>query len=233
MFVTHNNAAWNPNFKAVLWDMDGTILDTEPYWIVAEEELTGEFGLSWTHEQGLDLAGWGLTHTAQVLHDYGVALPIEVIIDRLTDRVVEQIEIAIPWRPGAAELLADLQQHDVRLAMVTMSISRMAHRVAQAVPGQPFEFVVSGDMVRNEKPAPEAYLLALQLLGVPATAAIAIEDSPSGVRSAHAAGVFTIGVTNLIDLTTEPADLILPTLAGVHGGDLVVAFAEGNVHGEK
>jgi len=228
----HLNAAWFPNFEAVLWDMDGTILDTEPYWIVAEEELTAEFGLDWSHEQGLALAGWGLTHTAQVLHDHGVELPINVIIDRLTDRVIEQIDIAIPWRPGAAELLTDLREHNVRLAMVTMSISRMAHRVAQTVPGKPFEIVVSGDMVQDEKPHPEAYQLALELLGVQASAAIAIEDSPSGVRSAHAAGVFTVGVTHLIDLSTEPADLILPTLAGVHGGNLTEAFAQREVNGK-
>lgn len=228
----HLNAPWFPNFEAVLWDMDGTILDTEPYWIVAEEELTAEFGLDWSHEQGLALAGWGLTHTAQVLHDHGVELPINVIIDRLTDRVIEQIDIAIPWRPGAAELLTDLREHNVRLAMVTMSISRMAHRVAQAVPGKPFEIVVSGDMVQDEKPHPEAYQLALELLGVQASAAIAIEDSPSGVRSAHAAGVFTVGVTHLIDLSTEPADLILPTLAGVHGGNLTEAFAQREVNGK-
>ena len=204
--------------------MDGTIVDTEPYWIVAETELCAEFNKGWTHEQGLALAGHGLTHTAEELHRHGVELPIATIIDRLTDRVIEQIDVAIPWRPGAAELIADLHEHGVPLALVTMSISRMAHRVANAIPGRPFATVISGDMVDREKPFPDAYLLATAALNIEPRSAIAIEDSPSGVAAAVSAGVFTIGVTHLLPLENTDAHVVWPSLAGCHGRDLVDAF---------
>ena len=205
---------------AVLWDMDGTIVDTEPYWILAEIELVTSFGGTWTHADGLSLVGNGLPLTASKLREKGVDLPVPDIIEHLTTRVLEQLEIAIPWRPGALELLTELAAAGTPQALVTMSFERMAVRVAELIPGQPLSHIVAGDHVTDAKPHPEAYRLGASRLGVDVTHCVAIEDSPSGLGSAHSAGTVAIGVRHIVELTDDMGFAILPTLAGVTAEDI-------------
>ena len=93
---------------AILWDMDGTIVDSEEYWITAEIELVELFGGIWTHQDGMELVGNGLPTTAEKLQRHGVDLSIDEIIQALTNRVLEQLEVSVPWRPGALELIQQL-----------------------------------------------------------------------------------------------------------------------------
>jgi HAD superfamily hydrolase (TIGR01509 family) len=206
--------------------MDGTIVDTEPYWIVAEIELVESFGGVWTHEDGLSLVGNGLPLTAEKLQSRGVDLPVADIIERLSNRVIEQLEIAVPWRPGAIELLTELKAAGIPQALVTMSFASMANRIAELIPGRPLSQIVSGDQVTDFKPHPEAYLLGASLLGVDVTKCVAIEDSPSGLGSAHSAGTVAIGVSHIVKLTDDMGFRILPTLAGVTSTDIFQLFSE-------
>ncbi len=206
---------------AVLWDMDGTLVDTEPYWISAETALIESYGGSWSHEEAMQLVGQGLWHSARILQAKGVTLSEDEIIDLLTDRVLHQlVERGIPWRPGARELLVALRDAQIPTALVTMSIGRMAHHVAGQLGFVGFDAVVSGDDVEHAKPHPEPYLRGAEALGVDPTACIAIEDSPPGVASASAAGMVAIGVPFLLDLTEAPADALWPTLEGRTIADL-------------
>lgn len=207
--------------EAILWDMDGTIIDSEEYWIVAETELVELFGGSWTHEQGLALVGNGLGKTAEVLQNTGVTLTSDEIIQTLTTRVLEQLEVAIPWRPGAPELMQEFHRLGIPQAMVTMSIERMARAVARLIPENPLTVVVAGDNVINPKPDPEAYLRAADDLGVNVARCIAFEDSPAGCTSASRATAFTIGVKNIVDLDNAPLDVYLQSLAGVSAEDII------------
>lgn len=207
--------------EAVLWDMDGTIIDSEEYWIVAETELVELFGGSWSHEQGLALVGNGLGRTAEVLQNSGVTLTSDEIIQTLTTRVLEQLEIAIPWRPGAPELLQEFHRLGIPQALVTMSIERMARTIARLIPENPLTVVIAGDNVMNPKPDPEAYLRAAKDLGVNVKRCIAFEDSPAGCASASRASAFTIGVKNIVDLDPESLDVYLETLAGKSAEDII------------
>lgn len=207
--------------EAILWDMDGTIIDSEEYWIVAETELVELFGGSWTHEQGLALVGNGLGKTAEVLQNSGVTLTPDEIIQTLTTRVLEQLEVAIPWRPGAPELMQEFHRLGIPQAMVTMSIERMARSVARLIPENPLTVLVAGDNVMNPKPDPEAYLRAADDLGVNVARCIAFEDSPAGCTSASRATAFTIGVKNIVDLDNAPLDVYLQSLAGVSAEDII------------
>ena len=200
--------------SAVLWDMDGTIIDSEPYWIIAEQELVEVFDGVWTHEDALSVVGQGLPVTAARLQERGVALTIDEIVQTLTSRVLEQLEGEIPFRPGAAELLASLQSAGVPQALVTMSIERMARRVAELIPGAPFDVVVAGDNVINSKPNPEAYLLAAERLDVDIRHCVAFEDSPSGCQAAFVSGAITIGVPHLISLENVNVSRVVDSLAG-------------------
>lgn len=211
---------------AVLWDMDGTLVDTEPYWIEGETSLIHEFGGDWTHQEAMQLVGQGLWHSARIIQSKGVTLSEDEIIARLTDDVINQlVEKGIPWRPGALELLTELRQAGVPTALVTMSISRMAHHVADRLGFVGFDAVVSGDDVEHAKPHPEPYLRGAELLGVDIADCVAIEDSTAGVGSAVAAGATTIGVPFLLSLDDSGAQVLWPTLAGRTVADLAAAHA--------
>ena len=164
--------------------MDGTIVDTEPYWMSAETSLVTDHGGTWTHEQAMQLVGSGLENSARILQAAGVALEVHEIIDHLTDRVLEQIAVAVPWRPGARELIEALRAEGIPIALVTMSLRRMALRVADAIGDGVFDVVIGGDDVTHAKPHPEPYLLAAERLGVPIGQCVAIEDSEFGLVSA-------------------------------------------------
>ena len=218
---------------AVLWDMDGTLVNTEPYWMAAEHELVGEFGGRWSHDEALQLVGAGLWHSARVLRAAGVRLTDDEIIKRLTDRVLDQlVELGVPWRPGAHELLGELREAGIPTALVTMSVSRMARHVADQLGFHGFDAVVSGDDVTHSKPHPESYLRAAELLGVDPTRCIAIEDSAPGVAAAHAAGAITIGVPFIVDIDDSEADVLWPTLEGRTLHDLIALLATSGMQPE-
>ncbi len=219
--VTHSHPA------AVLWDMDGTLVNTEPYWISAETDLIHEYGGDWSHDEAMQLVGSGLWASARIIQAKGVTLTEDEIIDRLTDRVLEQlVEFGIPWRPGARELLTELREAGVPTALVTMSISRMAHHVADRLGFVGFDAIVSGDDVVNSKPHPEPYLRGAELLGVAPEQCIAIEDSTPGIASAMAAGTVVVGVPFIIPIDEGSAHVLWESLEGRTLADLSALLAE-------
>lgn len=212
---------------AVLWDMDGTIVDTEPYWMAAETRMVQAHGGSWSPEQGLQLVGNGLEESAQVLQTAGVVLTTSEIIDSLSDEVTAAINGGTPpFRPGAVELLRALRQAGVRLALVTMSLRRMAEAVVAHLDAGTFDVIVSGDAVARPKPFPDPYLQAAELLGLDIRRCLAFEGSPGGLRAALASGAVTVGVPHMIDLSGLGAHALWPTLAGRGLDDIAALLAE-------
>lgn len=200
---------------AVLWDMDGTLVDTEPYWMRAEGELVREFGGSWTDEDALQVVGAGLWEAAAVFQRAGVDLDADTIVARLTARVREQLaEHGVPWQPGAQALLKSVRDAGVPTALVTMSVRSMAEDIVAAIPFHAFDLLVTGDEVAEPKPHPEPYLTAAERLGVDIAECVAIEDSPPGLRSATSAGTVAIGVPHMVPLDPAAAHVIWPTLDG-------------------
>jgi HAD superfamily hydrolase (TIGR01509 family) len=205
--------------------MDGTIVDTEPYWMRAETLLVESFGGTWSHEDALALVGQGLWHSARLLQARGVALAEDEIIQGLTHSVMEQIRVAVPWRPGAMELLAELRAAGIPTALVTMSLRSLAELVVESMSFPAFDAIVSGDDVTHAKPHPEPYLRGAELLGVAVADCVALEDSEPGLASAVASGAVSIGVPHMVPIPESDGHTLWPTLAGRTLHDLFGVFA--------
>nr|WP_127475237.1 HAD family phosphatase [Microbacterium sulfonylureivorans] len=216
-----------PPLSAVLWDMDGTLVDTEPYWMAAETPLVERFGGTWSHEQALSLVGLGLEDSARIFQEAGVRMGVHAIIDHLTDDVMGQLSVTgVPFRPGARELLASLRDAGIKTGLVTMSMRRMAQTVVDLIDFEAFDVVIAGDDSTRPKPFPDPYLQACQALGVTPAEVVAIEDSPNGLRSAVASGAATIGVPLMVSIAGAGAHTVWPTLEGRTAQDVASFHAE-------
>jgi HAD superfamily hydrolase (TIGR01509 family) len=206
---------------AVLWDLDGTLVDHEHYWDASTLALIEEHGGTWSQAHSDALIGNSLPVSARYIQRHGgIDLPAETIVERLVDGVAARTAERILWRPGARELLAELRGLGVPCALVTMSYRRLAEAVLAALPAGTFATVVAGDDVRHGKPHPEAYLTAAARLRVPPGDCVAIEDSPTGLASAVAAGVPALGVAHLVPLEPSPGRRVVGSLVGVTAADL-------------
>ena len=207
--------------SAVLWDMDGTLVDTEPYWMDAETRLVESFGGVWTQQDALQLVGNGLIDSGVILQGYGVRLSAEEIVERLTDEVAARLRNdGVPFRPGARELLAELRATGIRTALVTMSMKRMALDVISLIDFTAFDLVIGGDEVGRPKPFPDPYLQAATTLGVDIADTVVIEDSLTGVTAGRASGAVTLGVPHIVPLDDAPAHELWPTLEGRTAADI-------------
>ena len=219
-----------PTLAAVLFDMDGTIIDSEPYWIEAERALVEEFGGTWSEEQGYALVGSGLWNTADLLQSAGVTMEADAIVQRLSDEVLANIRKSVPWRPGVRELISEICAEGIPLALVTMSLRSNAEAVAEAVAAEVghevFSVIVSANDVEHPKPNPEAYLKAADQLKVPIRHTVALEDSGYGAASAFSAGAVTIGIPLHVDIPRHTVDVLWNSLAGRGLTDVHEVFAQ-------
>lgn len=205
---------------AVLWDLDGTLVDSDPYWIAGEHELAARYGVRWTHEDAMGLFGLALIDAAAVLQRAGIPLEPPRIVELMVDWVIERLGEEVPWRPGARELLGGLRAAGVPCALVTMSYRPIADRIVASLPEGTFSTVVAGDEVRNGKPDPEPYLVAAGRLGVDITRCVVVEDSHTGLASAEAAGARVVVVPLHVEIPPAPGRSRLTTLEGVTVDDL-------------
>ncbi|MET1085650.1 MAG: HAD family phosphatase [Arthrobacter sp.] len=201
--------------QAVLWDMDGTLVDTEPYWLAAQSDIARKHGLNWTTHDARATVGQAMPVTATILQERGVSLSAEEIINDLLERVVAKLEGGIPWLPGAERILAELAAARIPSALVTMAFSPVATRVASAAPIGTFHAVVAGDAVPQGKPHPAPYLAAAELLSVHPSHCVAVEDSVSGTTSAQAAGMEVVVVPGVVQPSPGPGRHFVNSLENV------------------
>jgi HAD superfamily hydrolase (TIGR01509 family) len=194
----------------------------------AERELVESFGGTWGEQQAYALVGSGLWNSASLLISAGVELEHEVIIDKLSARVREQISESVPWRPGARELMAEILQAGLPMALVTMSIGPNARAVSAALDrelGQKvFSAIISADDVERPKPDPEAYLAGAAAIGVDISDTLSFEDSSYGAASAFSAGSITIGIPLHVEIPQGSTHEQWESMAGTGLNDLREAF---------
>ncbi len=210
---------------AVLFDMDGTLVDTEGLWLQAEIHVMEALGSGWDHEDQVECLGGPLERvTAHMRRRSGTDLNEETIGELLLDQMEFRLLATPPaWRPGARELLIECRELGMPTALVSASWTRLiaavSHRLAEDLGTDPFDVVVAGDDVRNSKPHPEPYRLAAGRLGVTTSMCLALEDSPTGVTSARDAGCRVVAVPHLADVS-HLGTAVTASLAGMGVTDL-------------
>jgi len=204
---------------AVLWDLDGTLVDTEPLWMAAQHELAAEFGKVWTQQDGLNLVGHSLLDSgAYIKQRLQLSMEPTEIVDYLVSRMATAMRTHLDWRPGARELIESVVGSGTPQALVTMSYLPLAAPVLDVIGD--FKAVVTGDTVTHGKPHPEPYLRAAAQLGVDPSECVAIEDSPAGATSAEAAGCHVVVVPNYVAVAPSERRTLLTSLEGIGVHDL-------------
>ncbi|SED93729.1 HAD family hydrolase [Ruania alba] len=209
----------SPLPAGVLFDMDGTLVDTEPHWQAAQEALAASIGTTWTQADFEASIGRPMERWAEVLIARGVPGTLDQIIARAVAYVSDMMRAEMPWLPGAYELLEQLAADGIPCGLVTNNAGVNAALLADAAPAGSLQVLVSTDDVTSPKPHPEPYLTAIARLGIDPARSIAFEDSTSGATSAHEAG---LGVWFINSHTADPG---IPT-ARVIGSPAEVTVAE-------
>jgi HAD superfamily hydrolase (TIGR01509 family) len=213
--------------RAVLFDMDGLLIDSEPLWFEVESEVMAQLGGQWSPADQQQLVGGSLGKSVDYMLGRASLDPSREEVGRwLVDGMTALLrERGVPVLPGARELLAEVTGAGLPSALVTSSERQIMEAVIPKL-GMNFGATVCAEDVREGKPAAEPYLRAAQLLGVEPPDCIALEDSPNGVASAEAAGCLVVAVPSLLPIPTRAGRVVasslsqldLATLRGMLGG---------------
>lgn len=202
--------------EAVLFDMDGLLVDSEKIWFQVETEVMERLGGEWGEAHQENLVGGSMPATVAYMLAVsgGGATPAEVetwMLEGMTARLAGGVEMM----PGAAELLAEVRGHGLATALVTSSVRPIAEACLRSIGAHNFDHVVTGDHVTRTKPHPEPYLTGARLLGADPGRCVALEDSPNGVTSATAAGCRVVAVPSVLPITAAPGRLVVGSLLEV------------------
>lgn len=210
--------------QAVLWDMDGLLIDSEPLWTMAEVELAKALGGTWDDEVKASVVGTRLdVAVPAILRWFDVEPTPARVADTsagLLARMVELYAGALPVLPGVSELLAGLRAEGVPVALVSSSYRVLVDAALAHGPSlgwTPFYVTLSGDEVTQGKPHPEPYLTAADRLGVDPVRCVVLEDAPAGVASGEAAGCAVVAVPGVAGVVIGPGArrLVVPSLSEV------------------
>lgn len=201
-------------FAAVVFDMDGTLLDTEAVFRDIVFDVCGSLGFEMTDEVHLAMVGSSHEATNRLLVEaYGVSFPYTIFDEKCRELMHHHMAEAVPIKEGVTEMLDELRARGIPAAVATSSRSPHAlGNLGRAGLLDLFQTIVTRDDVENPKPHPEPYLTAARRLGVRPTECLAVEDSHSGVRAAHAAGMQTVMVPDLVGPSEEIAALCAAVL---------------------
>jgi HAD superfamily hydrolase (TIGR01509 family) len=198
---------------AVLFDMDGLLIDTEPLWFEVETQILNELGASWTTADHAQLVGSSaLVSSAFIAERSGGRATPEHVAEELLARMAKRLHDTPPLLPGVGRLLDEIEAAGIPRALVSSSARLLIDAVLDGLAPLSFDVVVAGDAVANHKPHPEPYLTAAAFLGVDPSSCVAFEDSPTGAASATAAGCMVVAVPSVTSIDPAQRRVVVPSV---------------------
>ncbi len=200
---------------AVLWDMDGTLVDTEPVWWRAEIDIITGLGGRWTEEDCKTLVGSDLAAAVQIWMKRlpeGAISPDE-LAHEVHGEVIRGLKAGVEFQPGALDLLGALNAAGIPCALVSASYRSMVDAVLSHCPPDVFALSVAGDEVARGKPDPEPYLTAARLLGAEPDRCVVFEDSPPGAAAGNASGALVVAIPQHVPIPAAPHRVQVESLA--------------------
>ena len=217
-------------FDAVLWDMDGTLIDSEPLWIEQERQLMESIGAKWTDEDAIYCVGGPMARVDAYMRS---KLPTAVLdkfaplalTNQLLQRMEDRLSHDIPFTPGAFELVSEMKSANLPLALVSASSRPLMNAALKSIGSQLFDITISDNDVERSKPDPEGYVKAAASLDVDISRSLIIEDSITGMTAAIASGAFVLGLPHVAELPHGPKVIHHPTLENLTMRDIANLFS--------
>ena len=203
--------------SAILFDMDGTLIDSEPLWFSAEVQVMAELGAIWEQSDQINCLGGPMERTERYMQERtGNMKPFGYFSERLDLVMEKKLANELTFMPNALELTADCIAAGIPLALVTASTGRQMRSVLTRFPSNTFKATISRDDVAKSKPFPDPYLLAAKTLGVDISNCLVFEDSLTGVESGLSAGAQVIGIPHLVEMKPHSSLRIINSLADIN-----------------
>ncbi|GAA1393281.1 HAD-IA family hydrolase [Luteococcus peritonei] len=205
--------------EAVLWDFDSTLVDTEPIWMRCEVQTAQHFGLEWSEADSQAIVGMSVWGLADLMAER-LGRP-EVSADDVREDLERRAVAAMAdegeklFLPGAHELLTEMREQGVRTALVSSTPRYIIDAILANLPELGFAAIVGGDEVSQNKPAPDGYLKAAELLGVDAANCLVLEDSPTGADAGQASGAVVVAIPSTIPVPEARRRVVIDSLDGV------------------
>jgi HAD superfamily hydrolase (TIGR01509 family) len=211
--------------SAILFDMDGTLIDSEPLWLEAEIEIMEELGCNWDQQDQINCLGGPIDKTENYMQDRSNNIkPFGYFTKKLDDVMEKKLSTKLNLIPNALEIINDCKRSELKIALVTASSGRLMSAVLKRFPVGIFDTTVSYDDVKRSKPDPEPYLLASKTLGVDITNCVVIEDSLTGVQSGLNAGAQVIGIPHLVKMPSNPNLRVVESLSEINMDRLITWY---------
>jgi HAD superfamily hydrolase (TIGR01509 family) len=201
---------------AVLFDMDGLLIDSEPVWYDVETAVVERLGGVWTPaDQAACIGGTMSASCRYIIERTGSSVSVEALSEEMVDEMVVRFRRSLPLHDGALALLDALRERGVPLGLVSSSYRRLMDAALDTLGADRFEVTVAGDEVTHGKPDPEPYLTACRRLGVEPSRSVVLEDALTGVRSAEAAGCIVVAVPSVAPIDAAPGRHVMASLQAV------------------
>jgi HAD superfamily hydrolase (TIGR01509 family) len=211
--------------SAILFDMDGTLIDSEPLWLEAEIEIMEELGCNWDQQDHINCLGGPIDKTENYMQDRSNNIkPFGYFTNKLDDVMEQKLSTKLDLIPNALEIINECKRSELKIALVTASSGRLMRAVLKRFPVGIFDTVVSYDDVERSKPDPEPYLLAAKTLGVDITNCVVLEDSLTGVQSGLSAGAQVIGIPHLVKMPSNPNLRVVESLSEINMDRLITWY---------
>jgi HAD superfamily hydrolase (TIGR01509 family) len=202
--------------QALLFDMDGLLVDSERLWYESEAEVMAELGAPWCPEDQESLVGGSIARTvAYMLSRTGPVADPQDVARRLLDGMAERLRANVPMMPGAKQLLDEVREAEIPSALVSSTHRALMEYALDGIGRDRLTVTVAGDEVGHTKPHPEPYLEAARLLGADPRRCVALEDSPNGTESATAAGCHVVAVPSVVPIPEAPGRTVVTSLLEV------------------